>query len=193
MFNLQSYGQDKKDKAKKDSTAKTVVDSSIIKHSPRKATLLSTACPGLGQIYNKKYWKVPIIYTGFAVLGYFIYTNNQSYLLYRNQFRTLSGDSTVPAYKTLVAQLESQFNNNINISSYATEAQEARDYYRHNRDLSWILTGLLYVINIADSDVDAHLFFFDVSDKLSFNWKPALYQDSNLKNYAGLSFKLNFK
>jgi hypothetical protein len=191
MLNLQSFAQVENAKAKKDSTAKTVVDSSIIKHSPRKATLMSVACPGLGQVYNKKYWKVPVIYTGFAILGYFIYTNNQSYLLYRNQFRTLSGDTSIPAYQALIVQLKSQYVN-LNISDYATSAQSARDYYRHNRDLSWMLTGLLYVINIADADVDAHLFFFDVSDKLSMNWKPTFYQDSNLKNYAGLSFKLNF-
>jgi hypothetical protein len=190
MLNIQSYGQDKKDKAKKDSTSKTIVDSSIIKHSPRKATLLSTACPGLGQIYNKKYWKVPVIYTGFAVLGYFIYTNNQQYIIYRNQFRTLS-DPTSSGYASLVSYFQNLYPN-VNIADIATESQSARDYYRHNRDLSWILTGLLYIINIADADVDAHLFFFDVSDKLSMNWKPTIYQDSNLKNYAGLSFKLNF-
>ena len=173
--------QSKKDIAKKDSTSKEPVDSSIILHSPKKATYMSAILPGLGQVYNKKYWKVPLVYSGFAVIGYFIYTNNQQYLIYQNAFKVRANMDT----------------NNIAYSQYinkytVTQLQEIRDYYRRYRDLNWIFCGLLYILNIVDADVDAHLFYFDVSDKLSLNWQPTWQQGTNYRNYAGLSFKLNF-
>ncbi len=164
----------------KDSTNNPPIDSSILNHSPRKATLLSTALPGLGQVYNKKAWKIPIIYTGFAVLGYFIKTNNDQYLYYRDAFRIRErGDSSNAIF------IKYQ-------DADPAQLQAARDYYRRNRDLCYIFTGFLYLLNIADADVDAHLFYFDVSDKLSVNWKPSFYQGNNLRNYAGITFKLNF-
>ncbi len=165
---------------KKDSASKAVVDSGIIKHSPRKATIYSAVLPGLGQFYNKKYWKIPIIYTGAGVLTYFIVTNNKDYVTFRNAFKVRVEHDTLNA-------LYSEY-----IKYTPDQLQQIRDYYRRNRDLSYILSGLLYILNIVDADVDAHLFFFDVSDKLTLNWRPSFYQASDLRNYPAISFKLNF-
>ena len=142
---------------------------------------MSALLPGLGQAYNKKYWKVPLIYSGFAVIGYFVVSNNQQYQIFQNAFKVRANKDTAnPAYGEYI----NKFSQN--------QLQEIRDYYRRYRDLNWILGGLLYILNVVDADVDAHLFYFDVSDKLTLNWKPDLYQDTKLRNYAGLTFKLTF-
>lgn len=190
IFGLSVNAQNEKDKAKKDTTEKAPVDSLTIKHSPKKATIFSAVLPGLGQIYNKKYWKLPIIYGGFGVLTYFIITNNNYYKTYKNDFITIN-NPTSSSYTPLVDSLLHQYPN-ATIPELSNALQSSRDYYRRNRDLSYILTGLLYILNIVDADVDAHLFYFDVSDKLTLNWKPTFYQATNFKNYPGLSLKLNF-
>jgi hypothetical protein len=186
-FSIQAQNE----KAKKDTTEKVPVDSSIIKHSPRKATIFSAVLPGLGQVYNKKYWKLPLLYGGVGVLTYFIITNNNYYQTYRNQFKILNDTSNQTAYNSMVAQLMLTYPG-ASLSAISLTIQSARDYYRHNRDLCLILTGIVYILNIVDADVDAHLFYFDVTDKLTLNWKPTFYQASNFKNYPGLSLKLNF-
>ena len=190
LFNMSVTAQNEKEKAKKDTTEKAPVDSSIIKHSPKKATIFSAVVPGLGQVYNKKYWKLPILYGGLGVLYYFIKTNNDEYQIYKNQFYIINTPSS-PLYAYTVAQLMLSYNST-NLAAIATTVQSARDYYRRNRDLCYILSGLVYIMNIVDADVDAHLFYFDVSDKLTLNWKPTIYQANNYKNYPGLSLKLNF-
>ncbi len=181
LANISISAQQKKDISKKDSVSKEPVDSSIIKHSPRKATIMSAILPGLGQVYNKKYWKVPLIYSGFATIGYFIVTNNQQYQIYQNAFKVRANNDT----------LNSAYGEFVNKYTQS-QLQEIRDYYRRYKDLNWILGGLLYILNVVDADVDAHLFYFDVSDKLTLNWKPSFYQDYQFRNYAGLTFKLNF-
>ncbi len=137
------------------------IDSSKVKlHSPKKATIMSAVVPGLGQIYNKKYWKTPVIYGGFAVLGYFIYTNNDKYQTFRKAYNyRIDGDiSTIDDY-----------------SNY-TEANllEIKNYYRRNLEVTYIITGFLYIFNIIDACVDAHLFYFDISDDLSLKIEPCI-------------------
>lgn len=127
-------------------------------HSPRKATILSAVLPGAGQIYNKKYWKAPIVWTGFAVFGYFINQNNKEYKRFRQAYNySVDGDSTTI----------SEFPN----ADPALIANE-RDIYRKWRDLSIILTVGWYALNIVDAHVDAHLFEFDVSDVARVRWEP---------------------
>jgi uncharacterized protein DUF5683 len=191
LFSTSISAQNEKGKSKKDTTEKVPVDSSIIKHSPRKATIFSAVLPGLGQVYNKKYWKLPILYGGIGVLFYFIKTNNDEYQIYKNQFQVLNDTANHAAYNSMVSLLMQTYNSN-NVAAISTTVLSARDYYRHNRDLCYIISGIVYILNIVDADVDAHLFYFDVSDKLTLNWKPTFYQATNFKNYPGLSLKLNF-
>ena len=129
------------------------------KHSPTKATLLSLALPGLGQCYNKKYWKVPIIYGGFAALTYGVIFNHTEYGRFKSAYgyRVDSDSLTVDEFNGLVSDAEL-------ISNV--------DYYRRNRDLCYIGIGLLYVMNLIDAAVDAHLYDFDVSDNLSMRIQP---------------------
>lgn len=150
-------------------------DSLALLHSPRKATIYSAILPGAGQAYNKKYWKIPIIYAGFTALTYFVVTNNQDYIIYKNAYKfRLDGDeSTTDDF----------------VGIYTDEdLVTLKNYYRRNRDLSVIGISLLYVLNIIDASVDAHLFYFNVSDELSLNVTPGYMPGQ----FAGPSLSLNF-
>ncbi|MDQ3052004.1 MAG: DUF5683 domain-containing protein [Bacteroidota bacterium] len=151
-------------------------DSLSLLHSPRKATILSAVLPGAGQAYNKKYWKIPIIYAGFTALGYFVVTNNNEYSIYKDAYKTrLDGNEfTVDEF----------------VGIYADEdLVTLKNYYRRNRDLSVIGIGLLYVLNIIDATVDAHLFHFNVSDELGLNITPGYLPGQ----FAGPAISLNFQ
>lgn len=140
-------------------SAQNKKDSLSILHSPTKASLLSAILPGTGQAYNKKYWKIPIIYAGFAGLGYLAVTNNSDYKIYKDAYRLrLDGnESTVDDY----------------VGIYSDEdLVTLKDYYKRNRDLSYICMGILYALNIIDASVDAHLFYFNVNDDLTMQVQP---------------------
>lgn len=140
-------------------------------HSPRKATIYSAVLPGLGQIYNRKYWKVPLVYGGFAALGYFITFNNEEYVKFRQAYSDiLDTDPNTNSYVELFTDprnLESE-----NIGQSTERLRKAKDYWRRNRDLLVIGTAVFYAVNIIDASVDAHFFNFDISDDLTINWAP---------------------
>lgn len=149
-------------------------------HSPRLAILLSAMVPGAGQIYNKKYWKAPIIWAGVGTCGYFIRSNH---LLYRDY-----KDALIQRNDTSIKTPDKYF------EIYSTDQLFAlQDQYRQNRDLFIIVTSLVYVLNIVDALVDAHLFTFDVSDDLSLNWQPYYHYSVNTRNTAGISLQFQFR
>lgn len=136
-------------------------DSSKQGHSVRKATLLSAVLPGAGQVYNRKVWKVPVLYAGFAGLGYLIYFNQKKYTEFEDALliRYDGNPDTEDAYADVYTD------DNLRTLS---------DFYRRNRDLSVMGLTLLYVLNIIDAHVDAHLFNFNMDDDLSLHWQPEL-------------------
>ena len=140
-------------------------------HSPRKATIYSAVLPGLGQIYNRKYWKVPIVYGGFATLGYFINFNNGEYVKYRQAYSDIiDNDPNTNSYLKLFTDPRSL--EKANIVQSTERLRIYKDYWRRNRDLLIIFTGIFYAVNIIDASVDAHFFNFDISDDLTINWAP---------------------
>jgi len=150
-------------------------------HSPKKATIMSAILPGSGQVYNHKWWKVPIIYGGFAALGYAINFNNREYNLYRDAYllRIDNDPSTVDQFNGIYTDANLLY---------------LQDYYHRNRDLSIIGAVILYTLNIVDADVDAHLFNFDVSPNLSLNIQPKpLSLGFATQPVPGLSFSLRLK
>ena len=152
--------------------ADTIQIDSVKFHSPTKAAIMSMALPGLGQVYNKKYWKVPIIYTGIGASLYFGISNNKNYNDYKTAYITrLDGGVVDPKFENISDE---------NLLS-------SIDYYKRNRDLSYIIAGLFYVFNIVDASVDAHLFTFPKNDNLSFNIQPTLQYTHNNKLTKGLS------
>ncbi|MEO6901838.1 MAG: DUF5683 domain-containing protein [Bacteroidia bacterium] len=152
-----------------------------IHHSPHKAAILSTVLPGLGQAYNKKYWKIPVIYAGLGALGYSINVNHKNYIKFRTAYRIRMDKDSITH-----DQFEGIYN--------PDQLKDWITYYHRYRDLSVIGVALLYVVNIVDASVDAHLMSFDVSDDLSLNIQPNLYFTENKKNYiTGLTINISFK
>jgi len=130
-------------------------------HSPRKASLYSMVLPGLGQVYNRQYWKVPVLYAGIATLTYFLVFNTDRYHNYRNEYvARLNNDS-------------SSYNNSYALYSDNTILQ-LKNYYQRNLEFTYILTGLVYLLNIIDASVYAHLFTFDVGNDLSLRIDPLI-------------------
>ena len=155
---------------------KTDADTLIIKkplavHSPRRATIYSAVLPGLGQIYNRKYWKVPIIYGGFVTLGYFINFNNELYVKYKQAYSDIiDTDPNTNSYKNLGVNPRNYEADKI--SQLTEQIRIAKDGSRRNRDLVVISTAVFYALNIIDASVDANFFNFDISDDLTINWVP---------------------
>lgn len=144
-------------------------------HSPKKAAVYSALLPGLGQAYNKKYWKIPIIYAGFGTLGYFISWNNKNYKVLRLAYSDLTdGNPDTDSYLDLEATKYYDLDNDSERNQFENALNKQQNYYRRNRDLLIISTAGFYALNIIDASVDAHLFDFDISEDLSFNWQPAM-------------------
>ena len=154
------------------------IETDTLENRPNTAMLYSAALPGLGQAYNKKYWKIPIIYGSGVVIGYFINYNHQLYKQYRDGLIALidQDDRTEP--------FDPRLDNN--------DYQRAVDYWRRNRDLLMIGGLLLYIMNIVDAHVDAHLELFTVDDDISLNLEPSFSQTAMQTNLIGLSLKLKF-
>ena len=173
---------------KETKTAKPNKDKKLSR--PAKAAIMSACLPGLGQIYNRKWWKVPIVYAGLGGIGYFSYRNFSEYRSYLHAYEYKTGD--LPEGVTLT-DYETQLAN-----KYAEgQLQTYKESYRRNFELFTILTVAWYGLNIIDAVVDGHLYTYDISDDLSINVDPYLRPTETLvpmPQYAqvGLSFKLNF-
>lgn len=142
-------------------------------HSPKKATIYSAVFPGLGQIYNRKYWKVPLVYIGFASLIYSIDWNNDYYVQYRQAYIDISDDDpTSNSFKDLDIEGSWNFDDPSQLEQFKTRLENAKEQTRRYRDLCIIGTAAFYAINIIDASVDAHFFNFDISDDLTINWMP---------------------
>ena len=128
--------------------------------SPGRAAMLSATLPGLGQAYNGAYWKIPIIYAGFGAVAYAVNFNNTEYQVFR---------------KAYLAKVDGNPNTIDEYPLYSDAAlKRAMDYYRRNLELSYILGVALYLLNILDANVQAHLMDFDVSEDLSMRIEPQL-------------------
>jgi hypothetical protein len=160
-----------------------IVDSSLVfknLHSPKKATYMSLILPGLGQAYNHKYWKIPIIYAGFGTISYFFVQNQKGYTKYRDAY---------------ISRIDDDAANDDILPQYTTEnLRVIKNLYWKDRDLTIIIAAVLYSLNVLDANVDAHFFTYDISDDLTFNIKPSLQPTygQHSTNTAGLSFSLNF-
>jgi hypothetical protein len=150
-------------------------------HSVAKAAIFSAVLPGLGQAYNRKYWKIPIIYAGFGVIGYFVVTNNNEFQQFKEAYLYVANDETYPIDNPYV----SKYNE--------TQLKDAMDFYRRNRDLSYILGGLWYTLNILEAYVDAHFFDYDISDDLTLSVKPAVMPGAVRPLMASPGIKVSFK
>lgn len=134
------------------------IDTFFSKPNPKTATYLSLF-PGLGQIYNKKYWKLPIVYAGFGVIGYFAFNNRDYYLQYKEAYacKVNEGDDC----ENPLAQNYS-----------AQNLQTIRDGYRRNMELSFIFMGFWYILQMLDATVDAHLYYWEIDETTTLQVQP---------------------
>lgn len=156
--------------------------------SVKKATTLSIICPGAGQIYNKSYWKVPIVIGGMASMVYVIDWNNRGFQRFKKAYALRADFDANPGnYPDGVSHDE--FKGRYS----ATYLKNLRDAYRRNRDLSIILTAAVYAFQAIDAHVDAHLKDFDISDDLTVDLQPMFdYQYSHANGtYPVFGFNLN--
>lgn len=131
-------------------------------HSPKRAGLLSAILPSAGQFYNKKYWKMPLVYAGLGTATYFIIDNSRNYKKFRNEYIGRIGTDT-----TFVADPE--------LSNYAdNDLRTVADTYKRWRDMSYFAIGAVYALQIIDAVVDAHFFYWEtkIKDDISFRLTP---------------------
>ena len=158
--------------------------------SPTKASIMSACLPGLGQVYNGKWWKVPIVYAGLGGIGYLVYSNHYEYRSFLHAYEFKTGD--LPEGTTLTSY-ESDLAN-----KYAdSQLKTYKDSYQRDFELYTIFLVAWYGLNILDACVDAHLYTYDISDDLSLSIDPYLRPMETpvlMPQYAqvGLSFKFNF-
>lgn len=134
--------------------------------SVKRATTLALICPGAGQVYNKSYWRLPIVLGGFATTIYCIDWNNRGYQRFKKAYRLRADYDINP--DLYPDGSSDEFRGRYS----ATFLKNLRDSYRRNRDLCIILTAGLYILQAVDAHVDAHLRDFDISDDLSMNVIP---------------------
>ena len=168
--------------------------------SVKKATTLACICPGAGQIYNKSYWKVPFVVGGFAAMVYCIDWNNRGYQRFKKAYSLKAAyDKAVDDYNANPDAVEKPTGSTDEFRGrYSADfLKNLRDNYRRNRDLCIIITAGLYVLQIVDAHVDAHLKDYDISDDLSMDIEPKIDytympNEGGHRPVFGFNLNLNF-
>lgn len=140
---------------------------------------MSLVLPGLGQVYNKKYWKVPIIYAGLAGSLYFAFQEKEQFSNFKEAYiKRIDNDPNT---------VDTKYKN------YSNENMLSLiDFHRRNRDLLFVASGIVYALNVVDAAVDAHLYYFDLSDDLSASIRPNMEFDIFAQSFAP-GLKINLK
>ncbi len=164
--------------------------------NPKRALWLALVIPGGGQIYNRKYWKLPIVYGGFVGCAYAMQWNNQMYKDYSQAYLDITdSDPATQSYNQFL-HLGTQINS-LNEDRYRQLFKRRKDYYRRYRDLSFFIMVGVYALSVIDAYVDASLSDFDISKDLSMTVSPTFINSNTDKNpiksgALGLQCSLNF-
>ena len=171
------------------SEADKILYKEVKEYDPNRAALLSAALPGLGQIYTKKYWKLPLVYGGAVGIVMYYQFANERYIFYKTRYQELTAN--IPAGTgtggTTGITGSSPVDRNIN------GARTGERYYRRNRDLAIIMGALFYTMVIVDAYVDAHLKGFEVSDQLTISVRPLIGTSYSYNPNLGLKLNLNIR
>lgn len=152
---------------------------------------MSACLPGLGQIYNGKWWKTPIVYAGLGGIGYLAYSNYSDYRLFLMAYKIKTGnleEGVTPTEEALILTEHYQ----------ETQLQSYKESYRRDFELYCILMAAWYGLNIVDAIVDGHLYTYDISDDLSLSVDPTFNAhnmpglDHHVIPQTGLCLTLNF-
>lgn len=154
-----------------------IVEKQFFVPDPKKALWLAIAIPGGGQIYNRKYWKLPLIYGGFVGCVYALNWNNMMYHDYSNAYIDITDDDpNTKSYENFIPQ---NYNINQNLTRVQDLFRRKKNYYRRYRDLSMFCMIGVYVLSIIDAYVDAELSSFDISKNLSMKVRPSVIHDKH--------------
>ncbi|MEB8344533.1 DUF5683 domain-containing protein [Flavobacteriaceae bacterium KMM 6898] len=185
------------DSVKTDLTKKGVVVKDVIVEkreeinplAPSKAAFFSAILPGLGQIYNKRYWKVPLVYAAIGTGVYVYVVNDDFYDRFRTAFKRRKAGFIDDEFYDI--NQSGVVPGNPDLSDVAL--QDAQERYQRDRDLALVVTIGLYALNIIDANVDAHLRQFNVDDNLSMDFKPYLeYNPINANANYGMALTIKF-
>lgn len=176
-------------------------------HSPHKATLYEAIVPGLGHIYNKKYWNLPFTYAGFGITIFFIADNTKKYKKYRDAYADFSKyrkyliarpefplPESPPEQQRFRELRDADFEKYTpaQLESFNTALRNGKDAFKRYRDLSYISLGAVYVLNVIWATVDAHFFYYDVSEDLSLQIQPQLIITDDYRQGLGVGLVLRF-
>jgi len=162
-------------------------------HSPARAAMLSAALPGLGQIYNKKYWKLPILYGGTAGLIFGMQLSNNRYKMWRQAYYDAKlgdffNDEIIEYFDDL----------NIDLTQYTIDKQintfeRNKDTWKKRRDYYVLGLAGIYLLNIVDAHVDAYFLNFDVSEDLTLKIDPFVDKSLLSENIIGVKLSIDYK
>ncbi|WP_299890663.1 DUF5683 domain-containing protein [uncultured Lacinutrix sp.] len=184
FLSLSAFAQEDKTKTgtktEKIGDLNVVIDSTALREpinplDPARAAFYSAVLPGLGQAYNKKYWKIPIVYGALGAGVYFYTSNNKNYKRVRNAYK-----------RRLAGFTDDEFQGRLTDDGLL----ERQKTFRRNKELSLLITVGLYALNIIDANVDAHLLQYNVDDNLSF--KPH-YKIDKFDRTGSLGLTMNLK
>lgn len=179
---------------KNDSIQKAMVAETKPRFIPNsnRATWLALVLPGGGQIYNRKYWKLPIVYGGFVGCAYALTWNNRMYKDYSQAYLDIMDDD--PNTKSYEDFLPASLDITGQESQYQERFKKRKDFYRRNRDLSIFCFIGVYILSVIDAYVDAELSDFDISKDLGLQLQPVIFNDgrSKIPNTIGLQCSFKF-
>jgi len=165
--------------------------------------MLGAAFPGFGQVYNRKYWKIPFVYAGFVALGYAVVFNSTNYITYTKGYQDFT--DLIPetdSYLDLMQGLDPKrydpvlYPDTYNLSDEAwvkDHLLRGTDYYKKYRDLSYIGVAVWYVITLLDANVDASLSDYDIDENINLTFAPVQVQGFYFTGVGlNMSLKINF-
>ncbi len=154
------------------------------RYSPRKAILYAAILPGLGQVYNKKYWKLPLVYGGFYAIGYGMDYYNDLHKEYRGYlFQNLEDG---------VPENDVNQKRHLDINLTTSQLRTIVDKARRERDFMIILMGGMYILQMIDAHVDSHLKEFDLNPQLQVSIEPAMDQNALAGRSIGVALVVRF-
>lgn len=163
--------------------------------SPQKALLYSVIFPGLGQIYNKKYWKLPLVYGGMMGVVYAVTWNGNLFNDYQKAYKDIVLDPEgTTSWHNFVFNPQQTLNNPTLLQQETNRLKRRRNYFRRNRDLAIIVGVGLYALCIIDAYVDASLYGFTVSPDLSMSVSPVVWGSPDIsgKPIVGMQMNITF-
>ena len=177
-------------------------------HSPHKATIMAMILPGSGQIYNRQWWKVPILYGGIAADIYGITWNQRHFKDYRDAYvqwvryleeKAINPDTPYPENpawdkipKGFDVQTDPFLQTKAGQDWFKNTLNNRKTSFKRNRDLCYIVMAAIYAINIIDAAVYAHFYNFEIDDDLSLHIQPTTTYTAMGGGFVGLTLSLNF-